>query len=520
MEQSDIWWLVVGTITGAVTSALLHCVAEIFSKCKSTIQETTFQYLAKRFDLAEHTFKNMTNSATIPRLLEQLDLRTYKYMWLHEANAAANDSVQHGYIRLPTKSIVCKFLAICHISHYIWISSDLQSIHIVAPSVSVTALIKISNQAATRRMTSQEERSLKATFGCDAFVTDVDATFIRYERVTLLTLSCIGACCTFLIRKSSPLNYYGLVVTMLLISLSIYTSWKGATSWLMSQCYKVLCNGCWNALHFNVDTRDSSSYNYPLLDGTPESEEHEEYGADHSNAIVDLSTEHSAVFESTGDTRAVVNLESNTMEIQTEASTYRTYSLVLSIDYYYAVMQEMSIQLSLPGQIMPNRGVSLYVSSECQDFTNVIASTIASQNLVYVCVYNPMNDPPLYKIRDLIANGQKDSTIFLVIILPPMHFFEQALQEHCDARLRTQKCSQYVATMCDFEDLLMKASTGFLTKDLVFVVPVAANISEEELQQKQIWKSAQSILGNGQCHYINIQSARRANAEIASCVMT
>ena len=123
-------------------------------------------------------------------------------------------------------------------------------------------------------------------------------------------------------------------------------------------------------------------------------------------------------------------------------------------------------------------------------------------------------------MRDLIANGQKDSTIFLVIILPPMHFFEQALQEHCDARLRTQKCSQYIATMCDFEDLLRKASTGFLTKDLVFVVPVAANISEEELQQKQIWKSAQSILGNGQCHYINIQSARRANAEIASCVMT
>ena len=501
MEQSDIWWLVVGTITGAVTSALLHCVAEIFSKCKSTIQETTFQYLAKRFDLAEHTFKNMTNSATIPRLLEQLDLRTYKYMWLHEANAAANDSVQHGYIRLPTKSIVCKFLAICHISHYIWISSDLQSIHIVAPSVSVTALIKISNQAATRRMTPQEERSLKVTFGCDAFVTDVDATFIRYERVTLLTLSCIGACCTFLIRKSSPLNYYGLVVTMLLISLSIYTSWKGATSWLMSQCYKVLCNGCWNALHFNVDTRDSSSHNYLLLDGTPESEEHEEYGADHSNAIVDSSTEHSAVFESTGD-------------------TYRTYSLVLSIDYYYAVMQEMSIPFSFPGQILPNRGVSLYVSSECQNFTDVIAATIASQNLVYVCIYNPMNDPPLFKIRDLIANGQKDSTIFLVIILPPMHFFEQALQEPCEARLRTQKCSQYVATMCDFEDLLTKASTGFLTKDLAFVVPVAASTSEHDLQQRQIWKSAQSILGVDQCHYISIQSARPAHGEIASCVMT
>jgi len=255
----------------------------------------------------------------------------------------------------------------------------------------------------------------------------------------------------------------------------------------------------------------------------PASEEYGAYAADHANTIVGSSAEQSAIFvsnqnESMGE--AVVNLESNPVELPPETSTYRTYSLVLSIDYYYAVMQEMSIQLSFPGQILPNRGVSLYVSSECQNFTDVIAATIASQNLVYVCIYNPMNDPPLFKIRDLIANGQKDSTIFLVIILPPMHFFEQALQEPCEARLRTQKCSQYVATMCDFEDLLTKASTGFLTKDLAFVVPVAASTSEHDLQQRQIWKSAQSILGVDQCHYISIQSARPAHGEIVSCVMT
>ena len=103
----------------------------------------------------------MSNAATIPRLLEQIDLRTYEYMWLHEANAAANDSVQHGYIRLPTKSAMCKFLAFCHISHYIWISSDLQTLHIVGPSVCVNNLIKMSNQAATRRMNTDEIQSLK-----------------------------------------------------------------------------------------------------------------------------------------------------------------------------------------------------------------------------------------------------------------------------------------------------------------------------------------------------------------------
>ena len=230
MEASDLWWLVLGTITGTLTSALLHCIAEIFSICKSSVQEFTFQYLAKRFDLSKHTFKNMTNSATLPRLLEQLDLRTYEYMWLHEANAAANDSVQHGYIRLPTKSILCKFLAICHISHYIWISSDLQTIRIVAPSVCVTALVKMNNQAATRRMTAHEIQVLKTTFGCDAFVTDVDAIFIRYERLTMLTLSCIGVCSTILVRQSTPLNQFALAITVLLISFTICHSWRVAAS--------------------------------------------------------------------------------------------------------------------------------------------------------------------------------------------------------------------------------------------------------------------------------------------------
>ena len=138
MAPTDIWWLFLGTITGAVTSSLLHCVSDVFSTLKLTIQQFTFQYLAKRFDLSKHTFKKMSNAGTIPRLLEQIDLRTYEYMWLHEANAAANDSVQHGYIRLPTKSAICKLLAFCQISHFIWINSDLQTINIVGPSVCVS----------------------------------------------------------------------------------------------------------------------------------------------------------------------------------------------------------------------------------------------------------------------------------------------------------------------------------------------------------------------------------------------
>ena len=201
MVPNDIWWLVLGTITGTITSTLLHCVGNVFNNLKLTTQHFISQYLSKRFDISSHTFKNMSNAATIPRLLEQIDLRTYEYMWLHEANAAANDSVQHGYIRLPTKSAICKFLAFCHISHYIWISSDLQTLHIVGPSVSVNNLVKMSNQAATRRMNAEEIQSLKTAFGCDGCVTDVEAAFIRYERYTMLILTGGALCFTFFVRQ-------------------------------------------------------------------------------------------------------------------------------------------------------------------------------------------------------------------------------------------------------------------------------------------------------------------------------
>lgn len=172
----------------------------MFSTLNLTIQQFTFQYLAKRFDLSEHTFRGLSDTAIIRRPLEQIHLRTHEYLWLHEANAAVNVFVQHGYIRLPTKSAVCKLLAFCHMSRFIWISSDLQTIHIVGPSMSVTTLVKMSNHAARRRMSAHGIQIWKKAFGCDRYVTDVEASFIRYERCTLLTLTGIAVCFTFILR--------------------------------------------------------------------------------------------------------------------------------------------------------------------------------------------------------------------------------------------------------------------------------------------------------------------------------
>ena len=44
MVPNDIWWLVLGTITGTITSTLLHCVGNVFNNLKLTTQYFIFQY--------------------------------------------------------------------------------------------------------------------------------------------------------------------------------------------------------------------------------------------------------------------------------------------------------------------------------------------------------------------------------------------------------------------------------------------------------------------------------------------
>ena len=186
----------------------------------------------------------------------------------------------------------------------------------------------------------------------------------------------------------------------------------------------------------------------------------------------------------------------------TQDAGERNYSLVLAIEYYYAVMQVFPMSNACPAQIQATSTVCMYAVTECTNFTHCVASMVLSRSLVYVCVYNPMTDPPLFMLRDLISNGQKDSPIFLIIILPSIRFLQRSLKEHSEFRIRTQKCTQYVATITDFEDLLMKASTGFLSQELAFVIPISSDITEEELAEKQIWKSAQALLGNENCHRV------------------
>ena len=548
MESSDIWWLVVVSVTSAITTALLHAIAGFVKSVKATIKLWIFQYLAERFDVSSHTFSQLNNGSTMPRLLEQIRLRSWQYMWVHEANAASKDSVQYGYIRLPTKSAVCKLLAFFHIVHYVWSSSDLQTIHIISSTKMVFALIKMSNSAAAKPMTEKEEESLREAFGCDNYVTEMDLTFISYERYTLFAFTAISIFVTCIVHRphlifiSLLLSFctfchsWSLIAAMWvqLRSCSRYdmaVGFRSRKKWLTTSFRNKLrsirgvreVGGVAPLLNAESDEGRCIRGRNPVgselgtlwnVDGGPCSQSSVVKSAEQEAlTAMEVNSEASTVEVAAATVSSIASLEMIETTDAIESSTARSYSLVLSVEYYYANWT-MNISSPYSSEISPCKTVCMYAVMQCPNFCEYVASMVNTKSmgpknspgLVYVCVYNPMTDPPLFCLSEFISKGQKESPIFLVIILPPIETLEAALKEKCGYRLRSQKCTQYIATLADFEDFLMKASTGFLAQELAFVIPVAASTSETHLKDIRVWKSAKALLGDKNCCCIAKQS--------------
>ena len=185
------------------------------------------------------------------------------------------------------------------------------------------------------------------------------------------------------------------------------------------------------------------------------------------------------------------------------------YSLVLSKSYYYTVAQQFKINrcMDLQPVIAPSDRVTLYAFPLRCNFPSFVATlaNLSCGSLLYICIYNPMTDPPLSAMRELLLSAQKERPIFLVVILPLLDTLTTALQGSGLMRLQTTHCTQYVTTMCDLEDMFMKASTGIISP-LAFVVPLTDS-DIRTLRSNAVWKSATKIFGSEQCVAAGIQES-------------
>ena len=141
-----------------------------------------FQIFATLLELREETFYQVTNLLTFPRIFQQLELQTFKVVWNHDANAQTGDFVQYGWLRLPTKSYVLAFLAVCGVTHYVYIPCDLKSVEIVGKSYAIRTLVDMSNLAATSSLEEAQLETLRQAFGMGDTWTTADKVCMFWER--------------------------------------------------------------------------------------------------------------------------------------------------------------------------------------------------------------------------------------------------------------------------------------------------------------------------------------------------
>ena len=118
MDNAAVYWLILATSITSVTSAILFLLQKCCGEFWGNMHALCFQKFAAMLELRAETFREVTNMSTFPRILGQLGLETFQVTWLHDANAQTGDYLQWGWLRLPTKSYIIAFLAVCGVTHY------------------------------------------------------------------------------------------------------------------------------------------------------------------------------------------------------------------------------------------------------------------------------------------------------------------------------------------------------------------------------------------------------------------
>jgi len=187
-------------------------------------------------------------------------------------------------------------------------------------------------------------------------------------------------------------------------------------------------------------------------------------------------------------------------DIPNPVASVRLYSLVVPRENYYEIAQQLSFPLHRVGHLLATDGITLYGIVEQANFMELVASYVdLSPNiLLYMCLYHPLQDPPLLEVRELLDRASMK--VFIVVVLPPILALTHDLLEIRVPRLSAGKCTQYVASLCDFQAMLQKVTAG-LIPHMAFVLPLPRE--QESLVQKNIiWQSFVATLGQDRCRIL------------------
>ena len=430
-DDTNVRWYVLGVLVTVITPTIVH----IWNSCCGSIwyglHSWLFQLVAEKFGVCENYFEGASNIAAITRVVKALGLHTYRFRWQHDANADTNDSYQVGTVRLPTRSWCLWLLALLGITHYIWVKDDGSSIVMTGPESSVSALLKVSNLAANRQPTEAELEELRACIGFGA--TDVATErCVVCERLTFVT---------FILASLLVLKNYQILQSRLF---PIACACLGAYGFaLMVNLLFKRCSGDW---WLRLCRRRVSEFYYNGAASTINSAQNLELPS-YTAEVADVQSE------------------------EIVGSAQRRYSVVVGREAWYEVHCQYSMEPDFAAEL-PSIHVDSYpvLVAMRQDpaLSKLVAHRLcAGDDLLYVCVHNPMTDLHIIELKELLTKA--DRGIVLVVVLPALEEFDQALLNPMTNRLHAYKEARYVATHADFSSWLSVISMGLFPKVLLIL---------------------------------------------------
>ena len=141
--------------------------------------------MVDKFEISEAPFTGTSNIAAIIKVLKALNWRIHRQDWEHEANAASEDDVQVGTIRLPTRSWTLYVCAVFSLTHYIWVKHDGSRLVFVGPKSLRKRFVQVSNKSANRQPTEEEIQELQLSMASN---NPLDRMCVYVERVLFLWL--------------------------------------------------------------------------------------------------------------------------------------------------------------------------------------------------------------------------------------------------------------------------------------------------------------------------------------------
>ena len=133
---------------------------------------------------------------------------------------------------------------------------------------------------------------------------------------------------------------------------------------------------------------------------------------------------------------------------------------------------------------------------------NVVASvaycTSADECLPYIVHHNPMTDPPILEIWDLLGKAQgvlAERHIFVIVLLPDIVALDRTLEQGVRCRVSHPKNSGYVASLADMSDFLIRMSSGAIQR-VALVFPAARH---DEVAGNEVRRLCQRHLSPDNC---------------------